>query len=249
MIKTTSTNKVFINKSETNFPSILDLNDFGLPVKCEYMWRGSEKIVYSTKTKVYKIIQRFEKETEEDFENKLKKIKSEILKTKEKIEKINNIGGIPIEYVMSKNTYDDIVSKTKILPFLPKNTIYFELFDGLYILYKLDHAETVFHENGIIEQTKIDDSKVLGSGFQHLKNSNVEKHGLSTTIDVNGSKFMVTGEIGKTIDYCEKLESCFRLIFGWETDSRIFGNFMFNETDKIVYVIDPTYINKIVNLT
>ena len=119
-----------------------------------------------------------------------------------------------------------------------------EKYDAFYIFYKLNDVGVTFHPSGIIEQNLIDKRTVLGSGAQHLLNSDPNKYGISNTVSSNNFPiFATTGELGKTVDYCEKLNNYLTNVYQWKTDYMTLGNFMFDESKKIVYLTDSVYIN------
>jgi len=244
-LKITTNGKVFVLKSEwENSPSNLDLTAIGLPAKCKYVWRGSERVVYANDTKVYKIQQRLDNETDEQFEQKLLKVQQTVNFIKQKVDIINQNGGVPIEYVMANDTFQNILKQHKMAPNLPFDAKYVEKYDAFYIFYKLNDVGVTFHPSGIIEQNLIDKRTVLGSGAQHLLNSDSNKYGISNTVSSNNFPiFATTGELGKTVDYCEKLNNYLTNVYQWKTDYMTLGNFMFDESKKIVYLTDSVYIN------
>ena len=243
-VKITPSGKVFVLKSEwENSPINLNLTQFGLPVECKYVWRGSERVVYTDDKKVYKIQQRLNNETDEQFEQKLLKIQQSIDFIKQKVNTINQNGGVPIEYVMSNDTFQNISKQYNRAPNLPFDAKYVEKYDAFYIFYKLNDTDIKIYPNGIIEQNLIDKRSVLGAGAQHILNSNPNKYGISSTISNNFPIFATTGELGKTVDYCEKLDNYLTNVYQWKTDVMTLGNFMFDEVKKIVYLIDSIYIN------
>jgi len=243
-LKTTPNGKVFVLKSEwKNSPINLDLTSIGMSVKCKYVSRGSERVVYANDKKVYKIQQRLDNETDEQFEQKLLKIQQSVDFIKEKVNLINQNGGVPIEYVMSNATFQNILKQHNMVSNLPFNVKYVEKYDAFYIFYKLNDVHIKVYQNGIIEQNFIDKQTVLGAGAKHILNSDPNKYGISNTVSNNFSIFAITGELGKTVDYCEKLDNHLTDVYQWKTDAMTIGNFMFDEVKKTVYLIDSVYIH------